>query len=196
MKELKKRIVAVLSAAAVLATSVVSGGMGIRGSAVDASTSTYKVENLYGSDANTNDGTAYSPQYFTEGELLVGDGSPLYDDSAKKVIQNAEETYALGIASQFCVFLQGDFTLRAADCEGRAAVGENIAFDGDYNYQIGSGDYASYTPLKSTSEYTGITNFAHAIVGGTVTNVNTLSQKGGGPGYFEYENDLFKRIDI
>ena len=42
--------------------------------------------------------------------LLVGEGSSLRGETVEQTIQNANREYALGIASQFCVFLDGDFT--------------------------------------------------------------------------------------
>ena len=46
---------------------------------------------------------------------------------------------------------------------------------GNYNYQVGNGDFATMTALKNTEEYQGITNFAHAIVGGKLHNISPLS---------------------
>ncbi len=189
MKKLKQRVLCFAAATALFATSVFAGFVGNK---ADAAGTDYNVYNLYGSEANNG----YSPAYLTEATLLVGEGSTLAaaDGSAAGTIANAEETYFLGIASQFATFIEGNMTVTAADEEGRAAVGGNLAFTGQYNYQVGSGDYSSGTALPSTKEYTGITNFAHAIVGGTYTNIDTLSKTGTDNHYVT--DDLYKKLVI
>ncbi|MCD7960045.1 MAG: choice-of-anchor A family protein [Ruminococcus sp.] len=87
-------------------------------------------------------------------------------------------------------------TVTAADEEGRAAVGGNLTFTGTYNYQVGSGDYAYSTPLKDTDEYSGCTNFAHAIVGGYYGRINTLSYDGNNWRYVNEDEDLYKRFVV
>ena len=155
-----------------------------------AKTASYDVTNVYGGEANNG----YSPASLTEAELLIGkyDSSSGYENriewadglnTADEVIEAAKRKYFLGIASDFCVFLQGDFNPSGADCEGRVAVGGNIVFDkndddsidNDYNYQLGSGDYTTMTALINTDNYLGVTSFAHAIVGGYVQRINVLS---------------------
>ena len=80
----------------------------------------------------------------TDVDLLAGNGNFLADNAnnAQDVISNADKTYLLGIASQFCLFLQNDFTPKDADAEGRVAVGGIVSFEGGYNYQIGQGDFS------------------------------------------------------
>ena len=104
------------------------------------------ISNVAGEDGNIVDGVVYSPHELSEATLLVGNGSPLAaeDGSKAKTIKNAEKEYFLGIASQFAIFLENDLNVKAADAEGRVAVGGNItAVDAGYNYQMGSGDYQS-----------------------------------------------------
>lgn len=184
MKKLKQRVMAFAAAAALVSTSALSG---IISRAADASA--YMVMNLYGDTAN--DG--YSAKELSEATLLVGDNNPLKadDGSAATTIKNAENTYFLGIASQFATFIEGNMTVTDADEEGRAAVGGNLNFTGGWNYQVGSGDYASSTPLMETDVYSGITNFAHAIVGGTYTNINIISNS-----TTDRENDYYKRLVV
>ena len=155
------------------------------------------VSNLNGGqDANNG----YSPGQLSEVTLLIGDGVEWAEGclSADDVIEAAKREYFLGIASDFCVFLLGDFNPATADSEGRVAVGGDIKFSGAYNYQIGNGDYTDGTPLKETDNYKGVTNYAHAIVNGTVTNINTLSQGklGSDRYYYPLDGDLYKRLVI
>ncbi|MDE7094419.1 MAG: choice-of-anchor A family protein, partial [Oscillospiraceae bacterium] len=192
------------------------------------------VKNIAGKDVdqmcNYAGNGAYGPYFvdytcpgeLSESDLLVGSGSKLAadDGSAAKAIQNARDMYLLGIASQFSVFLDTDFTATAGDAEGRVAVGGDlryvIADDAGtekaptYNYQVGNGDYATMTALKNTSEYTGTENFAHAIVGGRVRYMNTVSgsdSNGGRTDQLRYsasansffyppDEDLFKRFVV
>ncbi len=149
------------------------------------------VSNLNGGqDANIVNGVAYSPGQLSEVTLLIGDGVDWAEGclTAEDVIEAAKREYFLGIASDFCVFLEGDFLPRGADAEGRVAVGGNIDFNNTYNYQLGSGDYATMTALINTDNYEGITNFAHAIVGGYVKKINTLSTVGKGSLYSQRED--------
>lgn len=122
--------------------------------------------------SNLNDGQdgndGYSKGTLTQGELLIGRGSELYADSATDVIANARKKYFLGIASDFCIFLEGNFTPKAADAEGRVAVGGNIIAPDDY--QIGAGDFGNGKVLDQTTNYKGITDFAHIIMSGNTLN--------------------------
>lgn len=90
--------------------------------------------------------------------LLVGSTNPLYTNSSEKTVSAvtdlANSTYALGIASQFSVFLEGDFIVMEADTEGRVAVGGGIDADGyrtNGNYLIGTGHYVD-NPVDSEPE--------------------------------------------
>ena len=172
-------------------------------------------------NADGNDG--YSPKERSEVELLVGNGVEWASDctTASEVIEKAKEEYFLGIAYDFSLFLEGNATLKDADAEGRVAVGGNITFDGvkgTYNYQLGSGNFGYMTALKDTDDYQGITDFAHAIVGGYIHNINPLGQGNiksrkkevaeqhgkelhtgewtGDSMYFDKSEDLYKRFVI
>lgn len=139
--------------------------------------------NYAGIDANEVNGVTYSPKELSEVTLLIGEeinGSDMLAwaegcTSAEEVIEAAKAEYFLGIANDFCVFLEGDFTPTQADAEGRVAVGGDIQFTGTWNYQIGSGDYANMEALIQRDKYLKLRNFAHAIVGGAVFRVHTLS---------------------
>lgn len=165
-------------------------------------------------NADGNDG--YSPKERSEVELLVGNGVEWASDctTASEVIEKAKEEYFLGIAYDFSLFLEGTATLKNADAEGRVAVGGNLIFTGGYCYQVGSGNFGYMTALKDTDDYQGITNFAHAIVGGYMKNIHPLStgnnrmrinqlttEKGGHQGYgetlyFPPTEDMFKRFVV
>lgn len=142
----------------------------------------------------------------------LGD-SKTVDDAMAAALQQ----YLLGIASDFCAFIENDFTATEADAEGRVAVGGNLSFKGDWNYQIGSGDYAKMTSLINTDNYSGASSrvgFAHVLCGGKLDRINTLSTgHGNGKGdegmhtankgseysyavYFNPEDDLFKRFIV
>ncbi len=155
------------------------------------------VSNLNGGQDGNN---GYSKGQLSEVTLLIGDGVDWAQGclDADDVIEAAKREYFIGIASDFCVFLEGDLKPKGADAEGRVAVGGNIIFTGQYNYQIGNGDYTTGTPLKETDNYTGITNYAHVITDGYVINLNTLSQgkKDNNNYYYPLEGDFYKRFVI
>ncbi|MGN1410879.1 MAG: collagen-binding domain-containing protein, partial [Oscillospiraceae bacterium] len=197
-RSLKNRLLSALTSVLVLSMTVVPS--------LNASADDVMVNNLNGGNTANN---GYSKGQLSEVALLVGKNNKLADgaSNAKEAIQNARNTYLLGIASQFCVFLENDFTPKAADSEGRVAVGGNVNFMNGYNYQIGSGDYASQgsLPLNKTDNYYGYTDFAHLIVGGNITNINTLSkwtelgsndQPTGNEYYYSPDDDMYKRIVV
>ncbi|MDE7104454.1 MAG: choice-of-anchor A family protein, partial [Ruminococcus sp.] len=93
--------------------------------------------------------------------LLVGNSGDKGEDIAS-TIKNYEKAYALGIASQFCVFLEGDFNPTDSDTEGRAAVGGNFITE-TKEYEAGNGDFESKVSLDSLI---GNSGYAHAIVNG------------------------------
>lgn len=155
------------------------------------------VSNMNGGvDANDR----YSKGQLSEVSLLIGDGVEWAANckNANDVIEAAKRKYFLGIASDFCIFLESNFNPSNADAEGRVAVGGDVNFTGSWNYQIGNGDYTSGTALKNTDNYTGVTDFAHAIANGKIKNINTLSQGKEGDGSYMYpaDEDLYKRFVI
>ncbi|MDE5757273.1 MAG: choice-of-anchor A family protein, partial [Allobaculum sp.] len=90
-------------------------------------------------------------------------------------------------------------------------IENGVEKNADYNYQVGNGDYASMIALKDTKEYDGVTDFAHAIVGGSIKFLNPLSssdtignrkdQTGikwtdGGIAYYPEDEDLYKRFVV
>lgn len=138
-----------------------------------------KLTNAAGEDGNIVDGITYSPSEMSLKTLLIGEGTGVaWADGCSTVdeIMNAAmDEYFLGIANDFCAFIEGDFTATEADAEGRVAIGGDLTFTKDWNYQVGSGDYASMTHLSSTDNYAEIANFASVIVGGKMVRINTLS---------------------
>lgn len=135
----------------------------------------------YGGKTEVHD-NAYSPASVSLKTLLFGDGTGTNwlkgDETLDQALAKAEDEYFLGLASDFCAFIKEDFTAYEADAEGRMAVGGNLSFKNNWNYQIGSGDYASVTPLTETDEYKGEYNqrygFAHVLCGGKLYRVNTI----------------------
>ena len=149
-------------------------------------------QNGVSTGANEVNGKIYSPASVSLKTLLFGDGTGTNwlkgDETLDQALAKAEDEYFLGLASDFCAFINEDFTAFEADAEGRMAVGGNLSFKGEWNYQIGSGDYASVTPLTDTDEYSGEDNqrrnFAHVLCGGKLYRVNTI-----GTGNKEYNQN-------
>ena len=71
------------------------------------------------------------------------------DQKLTDVITKYRRTYLLGVASDFCVFLEDYFWPTESDAEGRIAVGGNIYADTPWglNYTVGAGDFWWHTPL-------------------------------------------------
>lgn len=104
----------------------------------------------------------------TDVVLLAGSNTenPIYGNSVQEVISKADATYALGIASQFCVFLNEDFTEWQADAEGRVAVGGDVYFKDQYgSYSIAKGDFNNKVSLQKLLNNSG---FASLVLGGAV----------------------------
>ena len=150
------------------------------------------VPNAAGESGNIANGVTYAPKEMDILALLFGGTvdengylipQDIYKDctSVEDALEVDKETYFLGFASDFCAFIEGDFTATDADAEGRVAVGGNLRFDWDdrkWNYQIGSGDYEVMSPLdevKWTDDYRNVYGFASALVGGQMFRINTLS---------------------
>ena len=157
--------------------------------ALDSEISGTMLDNYAEKDGNVVNGYTYSPaqmDLFTllfgatvdeNGELVAQDwyaGKTNLDDA----LDAEKAEYFLGYASDFCAFIEGDFTATEADAEGRVAVGGDLVFTKDWNYQIGSGDYVTMKPLgqiENYDEYDNIYGFASALVGGKMVRINTLS---------------------
>ena len=76
------------------------------------------------------------------------------------------EKSLLGLAGRYSVFVEDDFTIRAAETGGRAAVGGQVDAKTNYKYQFGSGEY-NY----QSATHSGI---ADLVVGeGPIKNVET-----------------------
>lgn len=80
--------------------------------------------------------------------------------SIDDVLKRYNEDYALGIASQFCVFLEGDFNPTSSDTEGRFAIGGNFI---STEYEASNGDFCSHQSLDVLTENSG---YAHGIING------------------------------
>lgn len=154
----------------------------------------YMITNEYGDIANEN----CSPKELSEKTLLIGDGVDWAENlnTAGEVIEAAKQIYFLGIASDFSIFLENDFNPKDSDTEGRAAVGGNIIFEREWNYQIGNGDFATGTALNQTDNFSGRTNYAHVITQGGIKNINVISQGKDKDNNYLYKNDLYKRFVV
>lgn len=151
------------------------------------------LHNAAGENGNVVDGKVYSPAEMKAITLLIGDGYTWTNGctTVDDVIERAKDEYFLGIAHDFCAFIENDFNPKAADAEGRVAIGGDITFveEGNpWNYQIGSGDYAAAKALNHTVNYDNVTGYAHAIIGGKMVNINTAST-GSGVKKYGGEND-------
>ena len=135
--------------------------------------------NAADADGNIVDDITYSPREMSLKTLLIGTGEGVSwaDDceNVDEIMDAAMDEYFLGIANDFCAFIEGDFNATDADAEGRVLIGGDMTFSGAWNYQVGSGDYATMTHLSSTDNYKSIADFASVIVGGRMENINTLS---------------------
>ena len=96
---------------------------------VSGTNETDDVTLLVGSNPTDPDGNAYDKKF----------------SSVSEAINQYDCDFALGIASQFCVFLSGDFIPHNSDAEGRVVVGGNIDASGyPYDsYNIGKGHYVN-----------------------------------------------------
>ncbi len=144
----------------------------------------------------TNDAHEYS-----EVELLVGQNPPDELKGATTVddaIDKADRAYALGIASQFCVFVEGNFTAYGSDTEGRIAAGGIInATSGAGQYEAGNGDHGSRISLdRLLSNY----GYSHIIANTSINNFYTYTWNDYKyiyeNGDYSKEGKLFKRIWI
>lgn len=178
-----------------------------------------KVTNAADADGNIVDGIIYSPQEADLITLFFGnkDDYSGYNMTLDDALNLSKSTYFLGLASDFCAFVENDFTASAADCEGRIAAGGDISFKGEWNYQIGSGDYASMTALRYTDNYSNetvketgnvVSGYAHVICGGKLYRINHLSTGKGRQSdsnmhkysggaltvYYDLDEDVFKRF--
>lgn len=80
--------------------------------------------------------------------LLTGN-SELGASTIDQTIWNYRNKYLLGVAADFCVFLEETFWVLDSDAEGRVAVGGDIITNTQWalNYTVGAGDYYWHTPL-------------------------------------------------
>lgn len=125
----------------------------------------------------------------TDVELLLGSDHPelqtnVQTGTIEEAINEANRKYALGIASQFCVFLKEDFTPTLADAEGRIAVGRNFyartKLDNSVNeYEAGNGDFVARVDLDLLIKNQ---NYAHSIINGQTIEGLVLSS------WAEYKN--------
>lgn len=113
-------------------------------------------------------------------KLLVGNNNPdITGSDVTSTSKLAQNKYLLGIASQFGVFLEGDFSDDAADVESRLAVGgganlsTKLQESGQDGFEVGNGDFNDKIDLEvllNNSEY------AQAIVqNGPFRLINTES---------------------
>ena len=128
-------------------------------------------------------GEYYNPATLPLYTLLFGEGKNHWVDPTKsleKNLQIANTEYFLGFASDFCAFIESDFEAYDADAEGRVFIGGDLMFYGnsqvgEWNYQVGAGDYGHFTPISKTDEYSGISGFASGIIGGKVYRLGTMT---------------------
>ena len=195
----QKKYLAVLTALSIMISFVVpftliepaisTTGDGINPMAANAAVD--MLQNYSGTNGNIVDDVTNSPK--ESGTLFWANGCT----TAAEIIESAKRQYFLGIAYDFCVFLENNFEPTGADAEGRVAVGGNvIATVSEGNYQIGAGDFGTNTALKDTDNYQGITDFAHLITNGYISKVDPYGTKNGGAKAADYNGDFFKRMVI
>lgn len=129
--------------------------------------------------------------------LLVGDKG-MKGKNISETIRNYDNAYALGIASQFCAFIEGDYSPSDSDTEGRLAIGgslkptckwewdENGTHVVDTFYEVGNGDYEyKQYPGQYNDEYVRLgldvvldnSNYATIIVNGDLAENFELDSK-------------------
>ena len=105
------------------------------------------------------------------GEPLNGENPLIYHgEDIEATTQWYSDNFALGIASQFSVFMKDSFVPQNSDVEGRVAIGGYIE-RGQYNksnyYAIGKGDYKDGTALGTLLNSK---NYARIIWGGGLSS--------------------------
>ncbi|MDE6834943.1 MAG: choice-of-anchor A family protein, partial [Ruminococcus sp.] len=139
--------------------------------------------------------------------LLIGSKeNKLRADTVGDTIENYGKEYALGIASQFCVFLKGDFHPTNSDAEGRIAVGGDLNFseaNQGWRYSIGRGDYVSHENL-GVSLGDGNSDYAYVIWDGkenkvfygvNLTDECYIQQwDGGGDAYQQVKDEKWRMV--
>ena len=134
-QKLGKRLLSGLISGAMTASCVLPQSVNVISKAAD-------------NDAQTlNENTQYQTDYVT---LLVGKDNPIRGETVQETIRNAERQYALGLASQFAVFVSDDFSVENSDVEGRLACGGKLTGldwtgEGAY-YEVGGGSYNDDDP--------------------------------------------------
>lgn len=126
------------------------------------------VEPALSADRLTQQGDA--GDHISDAYLLVG-SNPNFtinnNTTTADVIAQANEKYALGIASQFSVFLEEGFDSKEADCEGRMALGGylNASYHDSGAYNIGKGHWIdSYTSVSFSDLGLGYYNDSAAAI--------------------------------
>ena len=128
-------------------------------------------------------GEFYNPAQLPLYTLLFGEGDGHWVDPTKSLDDNlliANQEYFLGFASDFCAFIESDFTATDADAEGRVFIGGDLIFKGKpdgtkWNYQVGAGDYGQFKPIWNTGEYVHLVGFASGIIGGKTYRLGTMT---------------------
>ena len=182
-KSIAKRLVSGFTSALVAVSYAIPSGLSSLGGRILKTNAANTVSNITGT--NTTDDVT----------LLVGktpvkhDGTPFTATekaSLESITQAYDEEYALGIASQFALFVSGDFAPKDSDAEGRTVIGGNLDVETSWaSYVIGKGDYARGTALSTLLNNS---DYASVILGGSVT-VGKISNETNKP-----ENDNSKLI--
>ena len=164
-RSLKSKLLSILTSALMVVTTVVP---------------TLPINSVYAEDTST-DGVTIVNDEEEKVKLLVGINSDIAGDTVQETINNANSKYLLGIASQFGVFLENDFTDHSADVESRLAVGGSANLSTkisgiQHDFEIGNGDFHSKVQLETLLNNS---QFAHAIVNGNkfVNNSVVSSQQ-------------------
>ncbi len=163
---------------------IYNAGGGLQEDGSYESADAHKVE--YKSNVVPSRDEYYNPKKLPLYTLLFGEpmeGQSHWVDTSKSLDENlliANQEYFLGYASDFCAFIESDFTAFDADAEGRMFVGGDLIFKGipdgkKWNYQVGAGDYGQFKPIWDTDEYGHLVGFASGIIGGKVYRVGTIT---------------------
>lgn len=122
--------------------------------------------NVVSSIVNNNEVTDVTLLVGLNNNDLINDYDGDGDIDTDDVIQNADEKFLLGIASQFCVFVAEDYRAIDSDAEGRVVVGGDMIINAGFKYNIGKGPYQQENVLEDEVNNLG---FAYLILDGVVT---------------------------
>lgn len=118
--------------------------------------------------------TTIKGDHHTGKSTLLAGNSNMNKGTIADTVKAYDDAYLLGVAADFNVFLQDDFTVTDSDTEGRAAVGGDINVKVSWGkYSIGKGDFdlgnnGIFNGKTSLDNIYGDDSFAVLFLGGQI----------------------------